>query len=513
VLRAYERFAEHCFEDFIGDFAIAIYDAKRHQLFCARDAMGARTLFYKETETHVWVASEPWAIAETTKIDERALAYYFSFQSPLDGQTLFQGVSEVLPGQAISITLQGNRKWQHWQPELNRKIRFKTDLEYAECFRSLLEQAIRSRIRSTTPVGVLLSGGLDSGSIACLTAQMSTSSLTTFSWVFDELKECDERSYIKEIISKYEINSIEIPCDDLWPYKDSPFNPNQPEEDAYRLLKENAFVRAASEGVRVLMTGTYGDDLYLSGSDWLADYIADGYWMQAAQQMKLNLRQRGIHGTWQARYLQNVRRRLMDAIPGGKKLRRKSLPEWITSRVGQYMKEMPVMLPEHRADLLGIRAARDSMSESFHASSHSLDVRHPYRDQRLIEFVLALPAYQVYNNGLYKHILRVAMKGILPESIRSRRIPNSLMPLYFRGVQKEKALLQKILNDPNSMWRSYVRSEWLLERWETILTPDQDGTHAAVPWRCISFESWYQSTKNVEKGLGGKNVSRFTNVA
>ena len=86
--------------------------------------------------------------------------------------------------------------------------------------------------------------------------------LTTISYIYDELKECDERQYIELVIEKWGINSIQIACDDAWPFKDLakwPINPNLPDLNFYRWLKERADEHAQNEGIRVLLTGEYGD--------------------------------------------------------------------------------------------------------------------------------------------------------------------------------------------------------------------------------------------------------------
>src|SRR5262249_1799089 len=114
---------------------------------------------------------------------------------------------------------------------------------------------------------------------------------------------------------------------------------------------------------------------------------------------------------------------------------------------------------------------------------------------------------------IYKHILRNAMKGILPESIRTRRQPNSLEPLYCRGVERENSLLRQSFENPDSLWRKFVRADWLLKRWNAVLPEDQDGAQAVVPWLCVSFESWHKSAIMLCRGSGGVNVNRSTHVA
>ncbi len=507
ALQAYAQWGEHCCEHFIGEYALVILDEHRGELLCARDALGDRTLFYAWHDTRLVVASEPWAVAgadgESPQLQEDAAAHYFALRPAGDGQTLFKGVYELLPAQVLCVSASGRRTWQSWQPDPSRKVRYKTDAEYAEHFRGLLESSVRRRMRAAAPAGILLSGGLDSTSVACLAARMlAPQPLTTLSYVFDELTDCDERQYIAAVSEKWGIRSIQIPCDDAWPYRDYqnwPRNPNQPEGNPYRLLKERVYSRARAEGLRVLLTGGFGDHLYGSGVNWLADLLADGHFLAAGRELGLYLRYAGLAGTWQSGCLQRLARALLDAIPGGRHLhRRPAAPPWLTDfSVGALSGaatggEQPAF--ERYANLLGPAAAISSSREAFNASRYGLELRHPYRDRDLVEFVLALPAYQLRHHGMNKYILRTAMQGILPEMIRTRRQPTSLISLFVRGVKNEEQALQASMCDPGAAWRKFVRAEWLSGWWNTALTPETDGPQALVPWLCNAYAAWHKES-------------------
>ena len=206
--------------------------------------LGDRTLFYAFHRSSLLVASEPWAVVGAGKIpgefNESAIAHFFALRATEDGQTLFKEVYELLPAHVMIVNATGSKTRRYWQPDPNKRFLGKSDGEYAEQFRTLLEDSIRSRLRSVTPVGVLMSGGLDSTSIACLAARiLAPQPVTTISYVFDELSDCDERQYIGAVVKQWGIHSIQIPCDDAWPLKDWknwPHNSNKPEGNPYGLL-------------------------------------------------------------------------------------------------------------------------------------------------------------------------------------------------------------------------------------------------------------------------------------
>src|SRR5262249_19505254 len=160
----------------------------------------------------------------------------------------------------------------------------------------------------------------------------------------------------------------------------------------------------------------------------------EGRLSNAWREIRQQVLEFGLRTTWHTGALQRVRRRLLDAVPGGQTLRRRqTMPAWLAKKaIGLLPRRRDTA--ELKPNLLGVWGARNSLSESLNASRHMIEVRHPYRDQRLVEFMLSLPAYQIYYDGLPKRILRMAMRGILPEFVRMRQPDTSFMQLYDRGI-------------------------------------------------------------------------------
>jgi asparagine synthetase B (glutamine-hydrolysing) len=147
---------------------------------------------------------------------------------------------------------------------------------------------------------------------------------------------------------------------------------------------------------------------------------------------------------------------------------------------------------ERQASLLGSLTAQGGPMEIFNASRHTLELRYPYRDHRLVKFMLAIPAYQLYRHGLYRHILRNAMREYLPETIRTRPGKTSWSSLFFRGMEREKETIRNCIQDPQAFWRKFVRSDWIMNRWDAVFTREQDGADKVVPWLCVSYEAWHK---------------------
>lgn len=509
ILRAYARWGESCFEHFVGEYAVVIHDESRDQLVCARDALGDRTLFYSFHGSRVIIASEPWAVAasqQNVELDEFGLTCYFAFQASANGETFFKNIYELLPAQVMVISSSSERRHFSWEPDPTKRTRFKRDEEYAEQFLALFEQSINARLRSAAPVGVMMSGGLDSTSVACLAARMTAPvPLKTVSFTFneDELRSCDEQIYINAVQKQWGTHSVQIPCDDAWSYKDLndlPHIPNRPDGNVFRLIKERVYQRAHDEGLRVLLTGEGGDHLYAGGGEWLSDLWMDGRWFDSVKSLILQAQRKGWRNVWLAGHIPRAMRTLLKSVlPASvvSSLRSRPVPPvWLSGQAADLW-QPPTSRFHHAAlerheNLLAMQTAVGVSLEIHPANKHGIELRHPYRDRRLIEYILTLPSYQLYYGGLYKHILRVAMKGILPEIIRTRPRPTALLPLYQRGLQREALKIQENLRNPRSIWPQFVKSDWLYENVKVELPVELVGTESMIAWLCVSFESWYK---------------------
>lgn len=508
ILHAYARWGKACFEAFLGEYALVLFDESAGQIICARDALGDRTLYHAVHGSLVAIASEPWAVTAALPVvtlDEIGIASYFAFQPPPNFETFFKQVNELPPAQVMTLTDGGEQKFFSWSPDPSRRTRYKHEEEYAREFRSLLEESVRARMRAAKPVGVLMSGGLDSTSIACLAAQMSApAQLKTVSFVFDDpsLKECDERVYMDAVRDQWNTDSIQLPCDDLWPYKnwgEWEQYPNRPDGNIFRWIKHKMYDNANKAGLGVLMTGEGGDHLYGAGLDWLSDLLLEGKISASLQGLRGQIRNRGWENVRASRIFERTLRNLTkQALPASlvKKLRAAPFPpEWLTpfaaSRWSPSATRFPESLERHE-NLLSLQTASGITAEIPLANRYNIELRHPYRDRRLIEYVFSLPAYMLYRDGLYKHILRVSMKDTLPEIIRSRPRPTALLKFYKLGMEKEMSVIETCLSDPAAVWKKYIRADWLSSHIKISANADQVGTESMIAWLCVSFESWYK---------------------
>ncbi len=505
ALQAYAVWGGRCVEYFLGEFALVCYDERNHGLFCARDHLGDRALYYASQGSLLAVASEPWAVlgalGVAPELDESAVAHYFGRSLNDNARTFFRGVSELPPAHILIVASNKPVVREYWQADVDAKIRYKDDEQYCEHFLSIIEESVRCRLRSVTPVGVQMSGGLDSTTLACLAArQLSPERLVTISNIFEELSGCDESQYIDAVQQEWNTISVKIPADEDWPYKnwaDWPFTPNAPVDFPYRLLISKIYAEAQARGLRVLFTGDFGDHLFGLERRWLADYLLDARYASAMQELSWHLRQNNFPTSLVFRYLRPYLARLLGPAPNLKRLLRKpsKSSEWLTPSVVSHLGADNNFQNRRHArlgSLLSHQVARLSASEVLYSSPYQLEVRTPYRDRRLVEFFVALPAYQLYRRGVFKFIVRNAMKGVLPESVRIKhKSSTSFLPLYLRGLEEERPWLQKFFQNKVSVWGNYIRREWVDSYWKGQQSIENQALFITPIWSCVVFETWH----------------------
>ena len=340
-----------------------------------------------------------------------------------------------------------------------------------------------------------MSGGLDSTAVAALAAQ--TSPVRAVSWVFDELHECDEREDIDRVVRKAGLTADQFTADGLWPLSAGPgagWNGDGPVRNPFWELLDEGYRVARRGGGRVVLNGWFGDELYNGAGRWLADLAAERRLVEAARGVWAHARTAG----WR-RCVHPVR--VAMGITTGRRMRAVPAPPWMAP-------EAAAMLQREggggrAAAVLGGRPVAFLDHELAHAHLAGVELRMPFWNRKLVEFMLAIPAHQLYRRGRYKHIQRGAMDGILPEEIFRPRRKVLLTPLYRYGVlQREREWISRVLSLPDARWRRFVREDWMRGVVERL--PHIQDQESVVFWQCVALELW---PRLGPKGRAGYAVS------
>lgn len=292
ILAAYEKWGEGCADRLIGDFVFVIWDIHQNQLFCARDHIGARPLYYYHLPGKVFAfASEIKGLLALDfvpqDLDEFKIAAHLSklsdFRSYVDG-TYFQSIKSVKPAHFLTVSAGQFSQKFYWDLRLERFSHLKTDEDFIQEFRKTFIESVRCRTRTAFPIAAHLSGGLDSSSVSCVARDILRAEgkeLHTFHMDV-ELPECDEKPYAEAVLAEGGFRHHYVKISDFDFYRTTT-------EVAYMIDAPSAFVvtppaqagwmkGVQKEGCRVLLTGHEGDIVVDYGMDVLWEPLKKGQW-------------------------------------------------------------------------------------------------------------------------------------------------------------------------------------------------------------------------------------------
>lgn len=454
ILKAYERWGEDCPRHLLGDFAFAIWDSRRRELFCATDSMGLRPLYYHSRPGLFVFASEIRAIHAIAAIprapDLRSLADLARPGQPLydAGATFFEGVRSMNAASSLTVTSRGFTQREYWRPDKSRRLDITTEEEYVEAFQALLSDAVRVRLRSAFPVATMFSGGLDSSAITGMAADLLAphrQGLIALSAVLPQGETHavrDERAYIDQL-NKSNLD-IEYVCD---PWR-GPFDAleqliagaEMPSCPSTHYLNTAMAAAAGRCGARVVLNGMGGEaGATFHGAGVMAEWLKSGRF--------------GLLGR-ELRARSALERRSLASLVKGELLK-PLLPSWLISRWKprfdlEQWRRSSVIRPDFVRRQSCYAGARDAagaaegrifadhrknqinMIEYYRTTGRRLlnfgtfvgyekiEMRAPFFDRRIVEFCLALPAHMKVHGGYRRYMTRAATRGMLPEALRWR---------------------------------------------------------------------------------------------
>jgi len=501
---AYARWGEACVSRFLGPFALIVVDHRRRRVVAARDPLGDRTLVYVVHPELVLMASEEHALLQHPRVspdlNERTLAAYLAVLPPADGETFFADIAELPPGHLLAVEDEMVRVSRYWELE-PAPMGYRHDLDYVDHFRELLDLAVRCRLRSSTRCAVLMSGGLDSTSVAARAAAVPSvsGSPLVVSWVFEELAGADERRFITPVVERAGLEAVTISGDDAWPLAGDDTwadDPNGPAESPARILRQRTQEKLAAAGCRTLLSGDGGDHLFFGSEYWLRSRLNEQGIGAVLAGLASHLRRHGVR-----RHPARALFRALSLVLGVRRPGWSSGPgrPWLTAHARSLLEARlhSSHSPAGAEWAARRRVATDGrMSSGIRADRRAflaggLDHRRPFRDRRLVEFVAGLPARLLHAPGESKLLLRRAMQGSLPEVVRTRRWVSSHLPLVARGLaDREFCRVQELLTASEAVWPRYVESEALWRGFPGRLATGRDGAETVVAWHCLCLELW-----------------------
>ena len=524
ILDAYLLAGERCLDWLIGDFAFAIWDPAREILFCARDHFGIEPFYYESNDMRFVFAGELGQFDEHSKseIAEAVIGDFVLGRVADTSSTLYRNIKRLPPAHYAVFgrgRLDVRRYWSLGDAEVV------VDRNPADQFRSLFETSVRTRLDAGGTAGILLSGGLDSSSIACTARRARVESggmsIPTFSLIYEARPNVSERRFMEAVLDQGGFTPTVIPGDDAPPFGE--FERLLAEQEGPFLAPSLAgmravFAAAQAAGTSVLLDGHGGDEVASHGFGRIEDLARAGRWLKLWRElaaatgafgdskMALWLDLIGRHAErYSVRRVANRIERLGRAGRSG------------ASGIGQLVNpdfSRRIALrdrAQHYADgaaAVGAgererhRATLESPSQPYafevlHRLNRAtgMQSRYPFWDKRLVEFCVAVPAEAKLDGGWSRLILRQAMAGILPREVQWRRSKFNFSHHTVSGMfAHHRGFMDQIVANPAHPLFDIIDRSAMTELYDRVAAAPHsvDGRSVQALWRVVSLGLWLQ---------------------
>jgi len=482
ALAAFRRFGADCLARIDGDFALAIWDTARRELFCARDRMGNKPFYYRSSGSGFAFASELPALlvadAGPRQVNEDVLVEYLAGEWYSMDETMWVGCMRLPRAHRLVATSAGARTDEYWRPDPAIAIEYRDEEQYFEHYRELLTRRVAVLSRTHGTAAFEVSGGLDSSAVFCIAqrlyaaGRLPAADLAVFTATFAHDATADEVTHARTVAAATRVPLTEVPGRE-WPLEAYAASarrrldfPGFPNGESFTDLR----IAVAASGSRVLLTGESGD-LWLDG--WPAHYadtISRGLWGDLGRSFRADVAAMGTrratrellrHGVFPLlppAVQESIRSLLSTPRPQARPL------SWLAPAMRARLERLRERSLRRAADSRHpgqeeILRAYDSAftyqcTERIELSGATagIEVRHPFGDAAILQFMLAIPAHLRIRGGVNKYIHVKALEGIVPASVLGRRDKADFTAIVQRAILGVRGELEAMR-----------RPEWLAE--------------------------------------------------
>ena len=514
VLAAYRRWGDLCVEHLVGDFAFALWDGRRRQVMCARDPFGTRPFYFHLAPATFAFSSGPEALLRLPVVPCRlnplaAVDYLYHRYEDTEASPWLD-VLRLPPGSSLVVGTDQVRRRRFWHPESIAELRLGSDAEYEEAFRVALGDAVGARL-AATGVGIYLSGGLDSSSVACVARPLYRGGrLATFSAGFDLDPGSDERAFAAAVAAHIGADAHVVRPEDTSPLADwagAPWTGPAPGCSPQVAVVRSVTESAVEHGVSVLLSGIGGDSVVSHGPAYLTELAASGHpgrFLVEARALarrhhrplghvvqKYGLRpfvptamiraRRALHGKDFA--IAGVRAPVRIEVIEAMGLEGRAADLGLTDHLPRtarlaHLAELTAGLPPYALEL------------SHHVDAVTgVERRYPVLDRRLAELCLSLPGDQKLRDGWTRSIMRRALAGVVPEVVRLRPGKSDLSDPLVRGLLgPDRPVFDALVARPGPV-SDWIDPTALTTLWHRCLA-ERRAADCFILWRVAVLSRW-----------------------
>jgi asparagine synthase (glutamine-hydrolysing) len=513
VLHLYEEEDERCVDRLHGMFAFAIWDKSRRSLFLARDRLGKKPLYYKDTADYFCFASEIKAFVVAGLLDGRydpgALDQFLSLNYTIGPRTAFADVKKLMPGHAMTVTTSRTSVSEYWDFADVAPTLAGFD-ESRDAMGSLIEDSVRVRLMSEVPLGAYLSGGLDSSLIVAVMTKLTGRPVKTFTVGYEDAPAVSELEYARTVARHVGAEHHEFilkPSAFVDTVESLVWHMDEPVGE-YATIPFLLLSRLAKEHVTVMLSGEGADEIFAGYPIYRTMALVERYrrlpgWSRRyvfdpAIRTLLGNRKEGKYADWPAQTLEQRYRgngsyftdRMRARLLTGD-FQRTVGEGGVQSAVNAYYDRVPdkdavsrmlyldtkTWLPE---DLL-VKADKMSMAAA-------VELRVPFLDHRLVEFAAALPTGMKIRGGESKYILKKYAEALLPRQVVYRKKRGFPVPIRQWMAGQLGDLARDVLLDERTRTRGIYDPAYVRRLFDTQAGGREN--YSANIWTLLVLEVW-----------------------
>jgi asparagine synthase (glutamine-hydrolysing) len=522
ILHLYEEYGRDCVKHLRGMFAFAIWDRRKRRLFAARDRLGIKPFYYRWDGNAFLFGSEIKAILAHPEVNaafnRNALAEYLAFGYITGAETLFAGIKKLMPGHTLELKEGGEpRIERYWDLEVPVDAETRPKSYYVKGYRDLLEQAVASHLMSDVPLGMLLSGGLDSSAVAALATKIRGDRIQTFAVGYGNNEEqFSELGFARHVAEHIGSDHHEVRLSREQFFENLPRVIWHEDEPIVWPSSVSLYSVAylARQRVKVVLTGE-GSDETLAGYTRYAWTLLNARMDRAYRSVMPGAVRRLLRSTLNASPLSAALHRKLDhtflmrdgsswpsfyfdnffSAFSSAEQRQLLSPEALESCGDAYSGSMRAW-EASRGDLLHRLLYTDIhsyliellMKQDQMSMAASIESRVPFLDHELVEFTARIPAEYLVEGLAGKFILKQAVEDILPRSIVYRKKMGFPTPWEYWLAGPEMDNLQRFLLEPRTTERNLFRPEAVQRLFAEHRAKSRD--HGNRIWRLLNLEIW-----------------------
>jgi asparagine synthase (glutamine-hydrolysing) len=521
LVHLYEDHGQDMVKHLRGMFAFAIWDSTSRALFCARDRVGKKPFFWSRRGSTVWFASEVRALLEDPDLprepDLAAIAAYLTLAYVPHPMSAFSGVRKLPPASTLTVRESGDSIGTYWSLDYTRKLDASSERELGERLWDEISEATRIRLMSEVPLGAFLSGGIDSSAVVAAMAEHSTEPVKTFSIGFPDAA-YDELGYARLTAERFgtdhhdyvvEPKAVEI-APKLALHYGEPFADSSAIPSFY-------LAELTSRHVTVALNGDGGDESFAGYNRYKSNALAAHLnWLprplrRAAPAIVRPLREGPHSNSTRTRIARLARSLAMTPAEryamwmstyDATRRQRLLTPEFVAETRGTRAEDLLVSVwgqgcgGDETVDRMLATDVQTYLpgdllvKMDIATMAYSVEVRSPLLDHHVMEFAAAIPAHLKLRGLEGKRILKMALRGRLPDEILDRPKMGFGVPLARWFREDLRALPEEVLLDPVATRRGYFRPGAI----EAMIAEHRSGhaDHASQLWVLLQLELWHR---------------------